>query len=374
MKTLINFSTKSSLSCEADVETHAITVLNTAGYDITQRKCKDAKLNKHWPSKSKKATGKGFPDVLLYLPGSSRPVCVWENKGPAESALDGLLEARFYIEGLRKALPSEPFLPRIAAGYNGKQLLLSYYTNDSKWVPIKENGVEVIDQFPIAQYLINGITAQGVFSAVNGSATANDLNNLLPKLKTAYRIIPVLASGRTPIDFTIALLTLRMLVELNPVWGTWSEQPRFAAGSKSDDHGIGERLEVLANRILGEPALRSRYGDIFEFHEKSDTLEIAFNFIEVLSKIEKGAGHFDNIFGLVDSLPPLEGADFDIFGEVYQSIGDEATKKALGEFFTGRHIISSIIPVLFCRAGFVNPSRQSETKSLRTWLVEQVAS
>lgn len=364
MKTLIQIATSTKFSNEADVETQAIAALKKAGYDITQRKCRDGKLNKHWPSKTKKAAGTGFPDVLLYLPGSDRPVCVWENKGPTENAKDALSEARFYIEGLRKALPSEPFLPRIAAGYNGTQLLLSYYNNDSKWVPIKENGLEVNDQFPIAPYLINGITAQGVFSATNGSATANDLKNLLPKLKTAYRIIPVLASGRTPIDFTIALLTLRMLVELNPTWGTWSEQPRFAAGSKSEDHGIGERLEVLAKRILGDATLRSRYGDIFEFHEKSDTLEIAFNFVEVLSKVEKGANHFETIFELVDSLPPLEGADFDIFGEVYQSIGDEATKKALGEFFTGRHIISSIIPVLFNRAGFDKSFSSIKNKKL----------
>ncbi len=352
MKTLYKFDTKIIFSTEADVETHAISSLKAVGYEVSQRKCKDTKLNKHWPSKTAKGSGVGFPDVLLYLPGNNRPVCVWENKSPSEKAVDALSEAQFYIEGLRKAMPSEPFLPRIAVGYNGKELLVSYFDNDSKWIPIKENGITLQDNFPYAAYLLNGITVNGVFSAINGSASANDLKNVLPKLKTAYRVIPILSSGRAPIDFTIALLTLRMLIELNPEWGTWSEQPRFAAGAKSYDHGVGERLELLAKRILSDSDLNKRYGDIFVFHEKSDTLEVAFNFVDVLSKIEKGSGHFEKIFELIDSLPPLEGADFDIFGEVYQSIGDEATKKALGEFFTGRHIISSIIPILFNRAGY----------------------
>jgi hypothetical protein len=71
-----------------------------------------------------------------------------------------------------------------------------------------------------------------------------------------------------------------------------------------------------------------------------------------LGTIEKGQGFFLKLFDLLDQLPPLAGADFDIFGEVYQAIGDEATKKKLGEFFTGRHIIAGVLPVLFARAGF----------------------
>jgi type I restriction enzyme M protein len=99
-------------------------------------------------------------------------------------------------------------------------------------------------------------------------------------------------------------------------------------------------------------SLRDKYGDIFDFHEKSDTLEVAFSFVDVLGTIEKGQGFFLKLFDLLDQLAPLVGADFDIFGEVYQAIGDEATKKKLGEFFTGRHIIAGVLPVLFARAGF----------------------
>jgi hypothetical protein len=149
----------------------------------------------------------------------------------------------------------------------------------------------------------------------------------------------------------VALLTLKLIIEQHPDWGPWGEQPRFSPGSHSLDHTIGERIETLTNRILHESSLKEKYGDIFIFHEKSDTLEIAFNFIEILGKIRKGDGHFTKLFDLLDQLPPLQGADFDIFGEVYQAIGDEATKKKLGEFFTGRHIIGGVLPVLFHRAG-----------------------
>nr|GAJ31751.1 hypothetical protein BDOA9_0109330 [Bradyrhizobium sp. DOA9] len=277
---------------------------------------------------------------------------MWENKGPAETAADALAEAQFYIEGLRKSLPNEPALPFIAAGFNGKELRIAIYTNDGKWVPIKVDGQELRDSFPKAEFVQAGIAANGVFTAGNGAANVKDLRALLPKLKTLYRNIATLSSGRTPIDFTVAILTLKLIVEQQPDWGSWSEMPRFSPGAQSVDHAIGERFETLAKRVLSTKELKGKYGDIFDFHEKSDTLEVAFSFVEVLGTIEKGQGFFLKLFDLLDQLPPLAGADFDIFGEVYQAIGDEATKKKLGEFFTGRHIIAGVLPILFSRAGF----------------------
>jgi len=280
-----------------------------------------------------------------------KPVCVWENKGPKESAILALSEAQFYVEGLRKALPTEPGLPSLAAGYNGKTLLLSYLNNDGKWVPIKVDGSELRDAFPKAALVAGGISAQGLFTAVSGSASAQDLRGVLAKLKTAYRIIPALASGRAPIDFTVALLTLKLVIEQNPDWGSWSDMPRFSPGTKSTDQAISERISTLVSRAMADAELKRKYGDIFIFHEQSDNLELAFSFPDILSGIEVHRGHFLRIHEILDQLPPLTGANFDIFGEVYQAIGDEATKKKLGEFFTGRHIISGVLPILFSRAG-----------------------
>jgi type I restriction enzyme M protein len=351
MSNFISLKLSPKPATEADVEVFAAAQMKAAGYDITMRACRDETLKKHWPSKSKAKKNAGFPDMLLHIEGMSKPVCVWENKSPKEGASVALSEAKFYIEGLRQALPAEPALPFMAAGYDGTELLISVYTNEGAWVPLRSDGVEVRNEFPLAEYAGIGISSHGEFTAVRGAATANDLRALLPKLKTLYRNIPTLNSGRAPIDFTVALLTLKMIVERKPDWGTWSEQPRFSFGSTTADHAIGERLETLVQRVKGDHELNEKYGDIFEFSEKTDTLEIAFSFSKILGSIEKGRGHFSRMFELTDALPPLTGADFDIFGEVYQAIGDEATKKKLGEFFTGRHIISGILPVLFSRAG-----------------------
>ena len=353
-RTLQKIACKKSFSNEAEVEAYASDLLRKAGYVVKFRKTGDALIDKNWPTKqpSKKNNSSGQPDILLAIEKSSLPICVWENKAPPEPAEKGLSEAKSYIEGLREALPHKPGLPRIAAGFNGKELLVSYYDNDGKWLPIICEGIHLQNAFPIAACLENGISSKGIFNAVDGAATEKDLRNILPRLKTLYRKIPVLASGRTPIDFTVALLTLKLLVEQNPEWGSWAEQPRFASGSKSLDHGIAEQFKTLTKRILDDKEMQYKYGDIFEFHEKNDTSEIAFSFIKVLSNIEQGKNNFVKLFELLDGIPPLIHADFDIFGEVYQFIGDEATKKALGEFFTGRHIISAVIPIVFHRAGF----------------------
>ena len=352
MNGLIDFAHKKKFSNEPEVEVFAVSQLNNAGYELTMRKCKSALLRQHWPSKGKTAKAAGYPDLLLHLPGMEKPVCVWENKGPNETVATALKEAQFYVEGIRKALPNEPGLPSIAVGYNGKDLRMTFLTNDMRWVPIKVDGIELANKFPKAHLVAAGITAQGSFTAKNGSATIQDLRNILPKLRTAYRNIVALSSGRAPIDFTVALLTLKLVIEQNPDWGTWGEMPRFSPGSKSIDQAIGERLETLVNRAMSDPELKRKYGDIFNFHEKSDNLEVAFSFSEVLRNIDKNQSHFTKVYELLDQIPPLTGANFDVFGEVYQSIGDEATKKKLGEFFTGRHIISGILPIFFHRTGF----------------------
>jgi len=160
------------------------------------------------------------------------------------------------------------------------------------------------------------------------------------------------------------MLTLRLLVEQHPDWGSWAEQPIFSPGTKSPDHSIRERLVVLAKRVLADRESKKRYGDIFKFHEKSDTSEVAFSFVDVVEQISEDTGHFVKLFELLDALPPLQGANFDIFGEVYQSIGDEATKKALGEFFTGRHIIAGVLPIIFERAQLENSFAKLQQKKI----------
>nr|WP_241727860.1 N-6 DNA methylase [Dietzia sp. DQ11-71] len=70
------------------------------------------------------------------------------------------------------------------------------------------------------------------------------------------------------------------------------------------------------------------------------------------------------MFELLDSLPLLHGADIDIFGEVYQAIGDDAVKKAFGEYFTGRHIIGGVVPLVMKRAGVDTFDSGIEGKSI----------
>lgn len=346
-------ATKSAVN-EPDVEVYAHAFLAKLGFTVKHRKAGIKDIDKHWPSKTMAAKGPGAPDTLVYAEAShTLPFCVWENKEPAVPVATALDEAKFYIEGLHKAKPSHPGLPRVAAGFNGKYLRLAYFNFEQHWQPVRAEGTEVIDSFPIPKYASNGFSSNGNFLAVRGHATAGDLRNVLPALKNIYRGIPSLSSGRRPIDFTVALLTLRMLCEFLPDWGPWAEQPGLASGASDNDNALKERFTTLLGRVLSTKALKLRYGDIFEFSEKTAgaNAEIAFSFGDCLKNIEGGQGLFLTMYQALDTLPPLHGADFDVFGEVYQAIGDDATKKALGEFFTGRHIISAVVPLLFERAG-----------------------
>jgi type I restriction enzyme M protein len=347
-----------SIEGEPEIEATAVSLLKDLGYEVKFRKSGLKHIDKSWPSKSPGATGTapskpGFPDLLLCIRGSEKPVCVWENKSRSESVSGALQEAQFYIKGLHAGLPGEPSLPRLAAGFNGSELLLSYLNNEGAWIPLKATGNIIKDSFPVAEWLRNGISSEGVLTSLVGAATAKELRAVLWDLKTLYRIIPPLApGGRRPIDFTIALLTVRLMVEQHPDWGTWAEQPALQLGAPDREQRVAERFGALTDRILSNPDLKERYGNILEFKEKDGSNEVSFDFKATLREIPRDKHHFYELFKIIDSLPPLLHADFDIFGEVYQSIGDEATKKALGEFFTGRHIISGVMPVFFHRTGW----------------------
>lgn len=349
----INKKTTATFITESEVEAYADLFLRNRGYALKHRKTGVKDIDKCWPSKTAAAKSNGEPDVLVYLDGSAKlPFCVWENKSPSETVDEAIADARFYVEGLHQKKPGTPNLPRLAAGFNGVDLRLSYFSHLKTWTDVKVGGVAIVDQFPLPAYASSGISSNGNFLAISGTATANDLRRALPSLKNLYRSVTILSSGRRPIDFTVALLTLKMLVESNPDWGTWAEQPGLVLDADSEDHAIGERFKTLATRVLGNKILKAKYGDIFQFKEQTKSNEeVAFEFLECLSAIEMGNDFFRRMFQIIDELPPLHGADFDVFGEVYQAIGDDATKKALGEFFTGRHIISAVVPVLFERAG-----------------------
>jgi hypothetical protein len=106
MSGLISLLNTKKLKNEPEVEVFAMSQLKKAGYDLTMRACKSQLLKKHWPSKTKNAKGPGYPDILLHLPGAEKPVCVWENKGPAETSQSALAERG------AKCLASRPAQPR----------------------------------------------------------------------------------------------------------------------------------------------------------------------------------------------------------------------------------------------------------------------
>ncbi|WP_420595298.1 hypothetical protein [Deinococcus sp.] len=91
-----------SLITEGDVQAYAYKLLVGATYDVKHHKSGNKTIDDAWPSRtlSSKKLSPGFPDTLLFISGSDRPICVWENKKRGISAEDALKEAKFYVEGL----------------------------------------------------------------------------------------------------------------------------------------------------------------------------------------------------------------------------------------------------------------------------------
>lgn len=335
---------------EPETERIAAQFFEDLGYFVRFRRTGDPALDSSWPSKS--GSGAGTPDLLLF-PSSENllPLAVCEAKIPSVNVETALDEAKFYILGLHQRMPAKPNLPRIAIGYNGTSMRSSYLDPSNVWTHVKDEEGQLLDRFFTAPTLKNGIASTGHLVPSADDLTAANLHRVLEKLKRIYRSIPALKSGRRPIDFTVALLTLKILVEREQNWGTWAEQPTFNTDAESPDEALRERFLALVKRCLDRPGLKESYGGIFEFKETSqDDSEVSFDFAKTLAAIPHSGDFYVKMFDLLDTLPHLHGANFDIFGEVYQAIGDDSTKKAFGEYFTGRHIIAGLVPAFLSRA------------------------
>ncbi len=64
------------------------------------------------------------------------------------------------------------------------------------------------------------------------------------------------------------------------------------------------------------------------------------------------------IYGVIDSMRPLHGAGFDLFGAVYEMFASSKEKKEFGEYFTRRHYAHLLAKLLLRDERFFNNNRR----------------
>jgi type I restriction-modification system DNA methylase subunit len=299
------------------------------------------------PSKTVKASGTGEIDCAVFINNELKIII--EDKKPNESVKTALDEAIFYADGLNAK--GEDI--RVAIGFNGIEFILRVLDHTSnKWVPFFVNGSE-LKAFPgkllldIIYYQkdVHGIAVEEVNEEIN-------IKDIINNLKTIYRNIELQNDNQKTIDFTIAFIGLKSILEKYrgqgirqlKNWEDLNPKENPTDNDSGDDEELRDNITSAIDKISEK--IGREYDDLFIIKDSEDIEQ--FNFKKTLNtfKNDYELKSLRKIYIQISRLHDLHDSKIDLFGEVYESLGDKNTKKAFGQYFTRRHIIKSLIELM----------------------------
>lgn len=169
----------------------------------------------------------------------------------------------------------------------------------------------------------------------------NKFRITLRKLADIYRSAG-LKKGDERIDPSVSFVVLKNISEkekenrtLNKVIELWSDLGNVAKGKKIGDLKV--EFETMVKLIWGKnsPYSKNLYKDFKDL-------------IVFPSKLKKG--HFEKIYNELDGYH-FHGANFDLFGSIYEEFASQTKKKEFGEFYTRRHITGLVARLLLRNEG-----------------------
>ena len=320
--------------------------------------------------KSKKGTGrKGRSDITLfnYFGNESIDILI-ENKYDKEKG-NPIDEAIGYCNNINA---SGKYVCRIAIGFNPydiNPIITKVLANDGTWKDLVING-KVINGFigqEILQLVYNhsGITQFELVKDDEERFTRTEFKRILDSdLPIIFRNMTDIANNYAlKISFTVAFVSLKVILEKEECIGTpvIDESGKVVVWRNNDidvDSSINalrnvNDIKAAVNAIAGVTAdveLQEKYKYIFQLDEHlgfNDLLD-KIRATEAKNRIGQENSAINRMKAVLDKIKPQSEYhyEFDLFGEVYESLADNKTKSALGAYFTKRHIIRPLVNML----------------------------
>lgn len=209
---------------------------------------------------------------------------------------------------------------------------------------------QTIDVFRlIKNQLTKNPTLENIITNVDSLALISEavFSNKLWELAKIYRNISF-ENGVHKIDFTIGFISLEYFEEREIQKGTkdstkiyWSD----CESSKSD--AVVASLSRYISRLEQDSQFK-------EFSELMEKVKIAINGTEKTKAIVT-AEDVKDIYDVIDSMKPLHGLGFDLFGAVYEAFASKNEKKDFGEYFTRRHYTHVLAKLLLKDENYYDP-------------------
>ena len=317
---------------------------------------KDKEVYSYLKSKSK--TGKrGRSDITLYNYFNNNGIdIVIENKFD-KTKNNPIEEAITYCQDINN---SGKYTCRVAIGFNpfdSCQIITKVLSADGTWENLVING-KVINGF-IGQEILQliytnaGITNFDLVVKEEERFTRAEFRKILDTdLPLVFRNMTDIANNDAlKISFTVAFISLKVILEKQESIGkpVIDESGRIVIW-RNNDINVDGNVNTLKNvsdikaavaAIAGAAAqaeLKSKYkyifqlDDLFTFNELVDKIRAT----ETKNHISQDNSSINKMKNILDKIKSQVEYryDFDLFGEVYESLADNKTKSALGAYFS----------------------------------------
>ncbi|MBQ6462215.1 MAG: N-6 DNA methylase [Pseudobutyrivibrio sp.] len=178
-------------------------------------------------------------------------------------------------------------------------------------------------------------------------------NKKMWELKEEYRAIGF-ENNTQKIDFTVGMIALEYYEEKAEIDGTkddalqyWSDCKEMIPNPQTFEHSntLATILVTYIDRLTGDES---------DFKEFAPLLKKVKELISG-SKALVVPNRLQSIYFIIDSMRPLHGAGFDLFGAIYENFANSKEKKDFGEYFTRRHYAHVFAKLLLQSENIFNP-------------------
>lgn len=178
-------------------------------------------------------------------------------------------------------------------------------------------------------------------------------NKKLWELKEEYRAIDF-ENNTQKIDFTVGMIALEYYEEKAEIDGTIDKSLQYWSSCKKliDNPYTYENADTVTTVLVSY--IDRLTGEESEFKEFTPLLKKIKELISgqkpmIIPK------RLQAIYFIIDSMRPLHGTGFDLFGAVYENFANSKEKKDFGEYFTRRHYAHVFAELLLQKEDIFNP-------------------
>jgi type I restriction-modification system DNA methylase subunit len=312
-----------------------------------------------------KYTGSKRPDLLIseyeYEPDKKNDDQFIGNLvAYAEAKDDCQVDSLDWLDAVQQGMTKAPKLnlPYFIVT-NGKTSIF-YNAKNQNEIKLNNNPIrefQTIDIFRlIKKQLSKNPDLDNIITNVDSLSAISEaiFNKKLWELQKVYRNINF--ENRThKIDFTIGFISLEYFEEREATRGVKDATKIY--WSDCSDHTLtfpSEKIVANLSRYIERLEQQSQFGEFGDLMEK---VRIAISGQGTTPALVSH-DEVKQIYEIIDSMKPLHGCGFDLFGAVYEMFASPKEKKEFGQYYTRRHYTHILSKLLFQNEQYFDESKK----------------